>query len=182
MTWKILSSEYLIERPWLTARRDCVQLPDGLIMDEYYVLEYPDWINIIAIDKEGCMLLVRQYRHGLGRTNFELVAGVLEKDEDPLTAAKRELLEETGYSGGEWHELMQLSANSSTMTNITHCFVATGVEKIADQHLDATEDLEVYTFTQEEVKSMVYRGEFMQALMVAPLLRYFQESTNGYTD
>lgn len=182
MTWKILSSEYLIERPWLTARRDCVQLPDGRIMDEYYVLEYPDWINIIAIDKEGCMLLVRQYRHGLGRTNFELVAGVLEKDEDPLTAAKRELLEETGYSGGEWHELMQLSANSSTMTNITHCFVATGVEKIADQHLDATEDIEVYTFTQEEVKSMVYRGEFMQALMVAPLLRYFQESTNGYTD
>ena len=182
MTWKILSSEYLIERPWLTARCDCVQLPDGRIMDEYYVLEYPDWINIIAIDKEGCMLLVRQYRHGLGRTNFELVAGVLEKDEDPLTAAKRELLEETGYSGGEWHELMQLSANSSTMTNITHCFVATGVEKIADQHLDATEDLEVYTFTQEEVKSMVYRGEFMQALMVAPLLRYFQECTNGYTE
>ena len=182
MTWKILSSEYLIERPWLTARCDCVQLPDGRIMDEYYVLEYPDWINIIAIDKEGCMLLVRQYRNGLGRTNFELVAGVLEKDEDPLTAAKRELLEETGYSGGEWHELMQLSANSSTMTNITHCFVATGVEKIADQHLDATEDIEVYSFTQEEVKSMVYRGEFMQALMVAPLLRYFQECTNGYTD
>ena len=159
--------------------RDCVQLPDGRIMNEYYVLEYPDWINIIAIDKEGCMLLVRQYRHGLGRTNFELVAGVLEKDEDPLTAAKRELLEETGYSGGEWHELMQLSANSSTMNNITHCFVATGVEKITDQHLDATEDLEVYTFTQEEVKSMVYRGEFMQALMVAPLLRFFQENTNG---
>lgn len=179
MTWKILSSEYLIERPWLTARRDYVQLPDGRIMNEYYVLEYPDWINIIAIDKEGCMLLVRQYRHGLGRTNFELVAGVLEKDEDPLTAAKRELLEETGYSGGEWHELMQLSANSSTMNNITHCFVATGVEKITDQHLDATEDLEVYTFTQEEVKSMVYRGEFMQALMVAPLLRFFQENTNG---
>ena len=117
--WTILHSEYLIRRPWLTARRDHVRLPNGSENPEHYVLEYPDWINIIAIDKEGCMLLVRQYRHGLGRTNFELVAGVLEKDEDPLTAAKRELLEETGYSGGEWHELMQLSANSSTMTNIT---------------------------------------------------------------
>ena len=173
MTRKTLSTEYLIERPWLTARRDCVQLPDGRIMDEYYVLEYPDWVNIIAIDKKGNMILVRQYRHALGQTNFELVAGVLEQDENPLDAAKRELLEETGYSGGEWHELMQLSANSSTMTNITHCFVATGVEKISEQHLDDTEDLEVYTFTQSEVKEMIRQGEFMQALMVAPLLRFF---------
>lgn len=173
MTWKTLSSEYLIQRPWLTARRDKVELPDGRIIDEYYVLEYPDWVNIIAIDKEGRMVLVRQYRHGLQRTNFELVAGVLEKGEDPMTAAKRELLEETGYAGGEWHELMQVSANTSTMTNLTHCFVATGVEKVATQHLDATEDLEVYTFTQEEVKEMIRRGEFMQSLMLAPLLRYF---------
>ena len=119
------------------------------------------------------MVLVRQYRHGLQRTNFELVAGVLEKGEDPMTAAKRELLEETGYAGGEWHELMQVSANTSTMTNLTHCFVATGEEKVAIQHLDATEDLEVYTFTQEEVKEMIRRGEFMQSLMLAPLLRYF---------
>ena len=106
MTWKILSSEYLIERPWLTARRDRVELPDGRIIEEYYVLEYPDWVNIVAIDKEGKMLLVRQYRHGLQRTGYELVAGVLEKDENPMEAAKRELLEETGYAGGEWHELM----------------------------------------------------------------------------
>ena len=175
MTWKTLSSEYLIERPWLTARRDKVQLPDGRIIDEYYVLEYPDWVNIIAIDKEGQMVLVRQYRHGLQRTSFELVAGVLEKGEDPVTAAKRELLEETGYAGGEWHELMQVSANTSTMTNITHCFVAFGVEKVSSQHLDATEDLEVYTFTQDKVKEMIRQGEFMQALMVAPLLRYFSE-------
>ena len=92
MTWKTLSSEYLIKRPWLTARRDKVQLPDGRILDEYYVLEYPTWGNVIAITKEGDMVLVRQYRHALGRTNFELVAGVLEKGEDPLVAAQRELL------------------------------------------------------------------------------------------
>ena len=173
MTWKILSSEYLIERPWLTARRDRVELPDGRIIEEYYVLEYPDWVNIVAIDKEGKMLLVRQYRHGLQRTGYELVAGVLEKDENPMEAAKRELLEETGYAGGEWHELMQISANTSTMTNVTHCFVAAGVEKVSSQHLDENEDLEVYTFTQDKVKEMIRQGEFMQALMVAPLLRFF---------
>lgn len=173
MTWKTLSSEYLIKRPWLTARRDKVQLPDGRILDEYYVLEYPTWVNVIAITKEGDMVLVRQYRHALGRTNFELVAGVLEKGEDPLVAAQRELLEETGYSGGEWKELMQLSANSSTMTNLTHCFLAEGVEKTALQNLDASEDLEVYVFSQEEVKQKLQQGDFIQALMVAPLWKYF---------
>ena len=173
MTWKTLSSEYLIKRPWLTARRDKVQLPDGRILDEYYVLEYPTWVNVIAIMKEGDMVLVRQYRHALGRTNFELVAGVLEKGEDPLVAAQRELLEETGYSGGEWKELMQLSANSSTMTNLTHCFLAEGVEKTALQNLDASEDLEVYVFSQEEVKQKLQQGDFVQALMVAPLWKYF---------
>ena len=173
MTWKTLSSEYLIKRPWLTARRDKVQLPDGRILDEYYVLEYPTWVNVIAITKEGDMVLVRQYRHALGRTNFELVAGVLEKGEDPLVAAQRELLEETGYSGGEWKELMQLSANSSTMTTLTHCFLAEGVEKTALQNLDASEDLEVYVFSQEEVKQKLQQGDFVQALMVAPLWKYF---------
>ena len=173
MTWKTLSSEYLIKRPWLTARRDKVQLPDGRILDEYYVLEYPTWVNVIAITKEGDMVLVRQYRHALGRTNFELVAGVLEKGEAPLVAAQRELLEETGYSGGEWKELMQLSANSSTMTNLTHCFLAEGVEKTALQNLDASEDLEVYVFSQEEVKQKLQQGDFVQALMVAPLWKYF---------
>lgn len=173
MTWKTLSSECLIKRPWLTARRDKVQLPDGRILDEYYVLEYPTWVNVIAITKEGDMVLVRQYRHALGRTNFELVAGVLEKGEDPLVAAQRELLEETGYSGGEWKELMQLSANSSTMTNLTHCFLAEGVEKTALQNLDASEDLEVYVFSQEEVKQKLQQGDFLQALMVAPLWKYF---------
>ena len=173
MMWKKLSSEYLIRRPWLTARRDTVQLPDGRILDEYYVLEYPTWINVIATDKEGRMILVRQYRHALGRTSFEIVAGVVEAGEDPMDAAKRELLEETGHAGGEWRELMQVCANPSTMNNITHCFVAEGVEKVSAQHLDATEDLEIHFFTKEEVKEMLRKGEFMQALMVAPLLKYF---------
>ena len=77
MKWKILSSEYLIKRPWLTARRDVVELPDGRINKEYYVLEYPTWINVTAITKNGDMVMVRQYRHALGQTNFEIVAGPL---------------------------------------------------------------------------------------------------------
>ena len=66
--WTILESEYLIKRPWLTARRDVAQLPDGRINHEYYVLEYPDWVNIIAITEDGDFVLERQYRHALGNT------------------------------------------------------------------------------------------------------------------
>ena len=173
MTYKILSSEYLIRRPWLTARRDKVQLPDGRINPEYYVLEYPTWINVTAVTKDGQMVLVRQYRHGLQRTNFEIVAGCMEEGEQPIDAAKRELLEETGFGGGEWQEIMVISQNPSTSTNLTHCFLATGVERIGTQHLDATEDIEVYLFSQEEVRQMLERGDFVQALMVAPLWKYF---------
>ena len=173
MDWKVLSSEYLFRRPWLTARRDVCQLPYGRINDEYYVLEYPTWINVVAVTREGEMVLVRQYRHGLGRTCFEIVAGCVEEGEDPMDAAKRELLEETGYSGGEWHETLVFSCNASAMNNLSHSFLALGVEKTATQHLDASEDIEVYTFPQEKVKEMLLRGEFMQASMVAPLYKFF---------
>ena len=113
--WEILQSEYLIKRPWLTARRDRVRLPNGAINDEYYVLEYPDWVNVIAITKEGDFLMERQYRHGLQWTGYELCAGVCEAGEDPLESARRELYEETGYAGGEWVKHMTISANTSTI-------------------------------------------------------------------
>ena len=171
----MLKSEYLFKRPWLTARRDTCQLPDGRIMDEYYVLEYPTFINVIAITKDDEMVLVRQYRHGLGRTCFELVAGCVEEGEDPMVAAQRELLEETGFSGGEWTETMCYSCNASAMNNLSHSYLAVGVERTDTQHLDANEDIEVYTFPKDEVHKMLLRGDFMQASMIAPLYKFFAE-------
>lgn len=170
--WAILESEYLIQRPWLTARRDKVQLPDGRIIPEYYVLEYPDWVNVIAITADGQFVMERQYRHAAGSTNFELPCGVMEKGEEPLEAAKRELKEETGYGGGKWQELMVLSANPTAMTNMTHCFLAVGVEKMSKPHLDPTEDLSVHLLSREEVCNLIQNNEIIQSLMVAPLLKY----------
>lgn len=171
--WRILDSEYLIQRPWLTARRDRVELPDGRIHPEYYILEYPDWVNVIAITKDGKFVMVEQYRHGLQDIFTEIVAGVMEEGEEPMEAAKRELLEETGYAGGAWHLHMVISQNPASTNNYTYCFLAEGVEKVAGQKLEATEDIAVKLLTESEVKRMLMEDKMKQALMLAPLWKYF---------
>lgn len=171
--WRTVSSEYLFNRPWLTARLDVVELPDGRINKEYYVLEYPDWVNIIAITEDGHFVMERQYRHALGITAYELPCGVMEKGETPLEAAQRELQEETGYGGGEWEEWLTAGPNPSSMNNLSHSFVARGVKKISSQQLDSTEDLTVHLLTQEQVIDLLKCDQIKQALQVGPLWKYF---------
>ena len=175
MTWKTLDSKYLSKKPCLKVRVDKVQLPTGAIIDEYYILEYPEWVNTIAITKDEQFVFVRQYRHGIRKTVNELCAGVVEEGEEPIIAAKRELLEETGFGGGEWIPWMTISANASTHTNLTHCFLTTGVERLDKQHLDKGEDIKVRIFNRNEVLNMLRQGEVWQSLMAAPLWKYFAE-------
>jgi len=174
--WKTVSSKYLFRRPWLTVRCEDMLLLNGNRIPEYYILEYPDWVNTIAITKDGKFVFVRQYRPGLGRTSYELCAGVCDKeDASPLVSAQRELWEETGYGKGNWREYMVISANPSTHTNLTHCFLATDVEPIDHQHLEDTEDLSVHLLTFEEVKQLLENNEIMQSLNAAPLWKYVAE-------
>ncbi len=174
--WNVLSSEYLFKRPWLTVRKECVELPDGRKNPEYYIIEYPDWVNVIAVTEDGNFVMERQYRHALGKTCYEIPCGVMEPGENPMEAAKRELLEETGYGEGEWSEFMTLSPNPSTNTNISHTFVARNVRKIASQHLDATEDISVHILSKEDLLNLLRNGEILQALMAAPLWKFFYEA------
>lgn len=172
----VLKSEYLFRRPWLTVRRETIELPNGHIVPEYYVLEYPDWVNTIAVTREGKYIFVRQYRHGLKQRLIELCSGVCDSsDATPLDTARRELLEETGYGGGTWRELMVISANPSTQNNMTHCFVATDVEIVSSPHLESSEDLSVVLLTEAEVREMLKRDEIKQTLHAAPLWRYMAE-------
>lgn len=171
--WKVLHSQYLLQRPWCTVRRDCVQLPSGVENDEYYVLEYPDFVNVIAITTDGRYLLIRQYRHGLGRTGVELVAGTVDPDDPSLeAAARRELLEETGFGGGRWRHFATFSPNASAVNNLSHTFVAEGVECQGSQQLEPTEDIEVLLLSEDEVRRLLEADAFVQALMAAPLWKY----------
>ena len=171
--WKVLGSEYLFRRPWLTVRRDRVELPNGTVHPEYYVLEYPTWVNVIAITEEGQFVMVRQYRHGLGEVSTELCAGVAEKGEEPIEAARRELMEETGFGGGDWTLNMVISGNTSSTDNLTYSFIARGVKKLSGQHLDATEDIQVLLMSEQEVYDLLLADKMKQSLMAAPLWKYF---------
>lgn len=174
--WEVLRSEYLAREPWFTVRHETIGLPDGRRIPDYYVLEYPDWVNVIAITRDGRFVLIDQYRHGLGETSYEIPAGVMEPaDESPLEAARRELLEETGYGGGRWRLLTVVAPNPATQNNRTYCFVAEGVEAIAGQRLDPTEEIRVHLLSLDEVKKLLHGDRIRQALMAAPLWRYLYE-------
>jgi len=171
--WTTLSTEYLHREPWLTLRRDRVRLPGGRVIEDYYVQEFPPWVNVVAVRTDGRIVLIRQYRHGIGEVHYELPAGVHDREgESLLEAARRELREETGYGGGRWRRLMELSANPALQDNRSTTFLAEGVELLGEQELDPTEEITVTPLTPAELLEVIERGDMLQALHAAPLLRY----------
>src|SRR5262245_58681529 len=97
MNWKTLSSEYISKRPYFTARKDVCEMPDGKIVEAYYVVELPVSVCALAITEDGRALMIKQYRHPIGETIIELPGGFIDEGEDPAEAVGRELLEETGH-------------------------------------------------------------------------------------
>jgi len=166
MTWKVLEYTYLHKDNWLTVRKDTCELPNGKVISGYYVLEYPDWVNVLALTEDNKVVLVKQYRHALGQVGMEVPGGVIDEGETPEEACRRELLEETGYEFEQYHYLGKICANPATTTNFTHMYLATGGKKVAEQQLDDTEDVEVLFHSIDEVKAFLLQNTIMQSLHV----------------
>ncbi|GGH07789.1 NUDIX hydrolase [Pedobacter zeae] len=167
--WQKLASKYLVREKWATLRVDEVKLPDGIVKDDYYVLEYPNWVNAIALTAEGKMIMVRQYRHAADIVSLEVPGGVIDGDETPEFAVKRELLEETGYSFETCKFIAELYPNPATSNNRTFTYFLTGGVKTHNQQLDEHEILNVEEYTVEEVRQLIGDNKIAQALHVAAL-------------
>ncbi|WP_119069841.1 NUDIX hydrolase [Rubrobacter indicoceani] len=168
--WEHLSSEVLLETPFFRLRSDALKLPDGAVKDSYYILERDDAAFVLAVDEDGNVPLVRQYRPPLGIMELCLPAGLVDPGEDPEAAAKRELLEETGYAGGRWERVAKLSSSPGLKSNWAHVFLARGVEKVSSGDPDEFERLEVFTVSVAELGRLVRRGEIVSSSAVAGVL------------
>ena len=174
--WRVLDRRYVLDRrPYMHLREDTVLLPNGARIEDYFIFEYPDWVNALAITADNRFVLVRQYRHGNEGVHYELPGGVADPGESHLLGAQRELLEETGYGGGIWRPWIELSPNTATHTNTCHIFLATGVEKMEEQQLDSTEEIAVQLLSFGVALEMLRQGGVAQALHSAALWRYFAE-------
>ena len=164
LNWKTCHSEYIHKDPWATLRTDKCEMPDGRIVEQYYVLEYPNWVNAVAITENNKILMVRQYRHAAGIVSLEIPGGVIDGDETPEHAVKRELLEETGYQFDSLELLCTVYANPSTANNHTYCFLGTGGKKVQGQSLDEHEEIVVEEYTIDEIKQLLAENKIAQAL------------------
>lgn len=159
MSWKTIKSETLLCDYHVAVKKDCVQLQDGVVIDDFYTVSIPDAAMIAAVTPDGSILLKTEYRYACGAGVVECPAGMFEPDEtDPLTVAKRELLEETGYTSEDWIYLGPTLESTSKLTNIMHLFFAKNAVPTASQQLDPNEHLDVMKVSLEAAVEMVMGG------------------------
>lgn len=169
LKWEKLATEYIVKQPWATMRKDVCRMPDGQIVDDYYVLEYPDWANAFALTEDNEVLLIKQYRHAAGEVLLEIPGGVIDKGEDPKTAVQRELLEETGYQFDDIELVSVIYPNPSTGNNRCHAFLAKGGKLVQGQKLDQHEQIVVEKVSLPEFKKLFLAHQFGQALHITAI-------------
>ncbi len=166
--WKVLKSELVFDEKWYKLRRDEVELPSGMVMDDYYVSVRPDVVLTFPVTEDGEVIFVRQYKHAAADVFIELPGGVIDEHENnPEEAAKREMLEETGYTSDAMELLAEVIDNPTKDTNKIYFYLARDVRKVAEQDLDESENIEVLKIPITKIESMVLNGEICVSGSVA---------------
>lgn len=168
--WQVLERRTLLERRWLSIDEDRVRLANGHEIDEFHVIKTPAWASVLAVTEDDEVVLVRQYRHGIAGASLELPAGVIEAGEDPLAAAQRELLEETGHAAERWESLAVFAPEPSRHATRAHFFCALGARAVAEHSPDDSEEIELVTVPRSSLVELVLRGDVVHGVHVGAIL------------
>lgn len=165
--WRVLHERHLASyRVFGVSELGCSRIDTGQT-HVFYRIDSVDWVNVIPVTADGRVVMVRQYRHGLGHTTLEIPGGMLDPGESPADTAARELLEETGWRAGSVELLGTVSPNPALFGNRLHSFVATGCEQVADVVNDDTEHTTVELVRVEDIDAKLLAGEIDHALVHA---------------
>ena len=175
--WEVVRSEQGPNLVLFQARHDWVTNPRNAKSMKALVLEAADWVNIVAITPERKVVIVKQYRFGIGKRTMEIPAGVMDPGETPEQAAKRELREETGYTGTSWKYLGWFETNPAFLNNLCHSWLALDVVKTSSTQLDEGEEISVTELSLEEVRSEIEKGRMRNSLTLLALSRVFDLRT-----
>lgn len=172
--WRIVKDKKLVETPIFDLQEKHLDAPGQSVDHPFYVLNAPDWINIIALTDEDPenIVLVEQYRAGINEATLELPGGMIDEGENALTAAKRELKEETGFESELWTSLGSVSSNPAILSNRTHLFLAEKCVKTTEQNTDGSEDIAVHLTDMDHFLSLTAEGTVHHAIVVAAVGKY----------
>ena len=177
--WEVVRSEQGPNLVLFQARYDWVRNPRNAKLMKAVILEAADWVNIVAITPEKKVVIVKQYRFGVGKTTMEIPAGIIDRGETPEQAAIRELKEETGYTAANWKYLGWVEANPAFLNNLCHSWLALDVVKTSSTQLDEGEEISVTELSLEEVRSEIGKGSMRNSLTVLALSRVFDLRSIG---
>jgi len=161
--WKTLSTSRVLDTPYLKVRSERVELPSGIILPNYYIIENRGWAGVVPFTSDGHFLINKQYKHGIGLKVIEFPAGGIDEGEDdPLQTALRELMEETGYSAepDKIELLAHMLANPTGAVTRIWWYLARDVRKTGEQKLDPAEEIENALVTPAELLHLIHTGQF----------------------
>lgn len=167
--WTTTSSREIADCRVFKVREDLSRRDSDRRESTFYVVESPDWVNVIAATRQGEIILIEQFRHGSGTMVLEIPGGMADDGEDPLTAAARELLEETGYSPGRMLAIGNSYPNPAIQNNTIHHFLALDCDKTADVAFDDHESIVTRLVSLSELENLVHNGALTHSLAITAI-------------